>query len=98
MKMEQTTNLKRSASQRSTLSAIVEWEGKYQKWMGLMNVFILLTSLFLIFFGIVLVLYYHMDKLDFGKHIKTILLPIQVTGLKKNEIFKHNFAYSFRIF
>ena len=69
--MERTTNLKRSASQRSTLSAIVEWEGKYQKWMGLMNVFILLTSLFLIFFGIVLVLYYHMDKLDFGKCLKT---------------------------
>jgi hypothetical protein len=38
---------------------------KYQKFLNLSNVFLLITSTILIFTAIVLMKFYHVDKLDF---------------------------------
>lgn len=54
--------------------------GKYQKWLGIINVFILLSSLFLIFYGAILKLYYHMDTLDFVS-VYFQLLPILLVAI-----------------
>jgi hypothetical protein len=46
--------LRRSASAKTTLSMFVERSSKYQKWIGMLNVLLLLGSLSLIFAGQIL--------------------------------------------
>lgn len=55
----------RSGSARSTLSSIQRKATKYQKYLNLSNVFLLITSTILIFTAIILMKFYHIDKLDF---------------------------------
>ena len=57
--------LQRSGSARSTLSMIQRKATKYQKYLNLSNVFLLITSTILIFSAIILMKFYHVDKLDF---------------------------------
>ena len=46
--------LTRSISQKSTLSLYIRESSQYSKWMGLVNVLILLASLAMIFYGVIL--------------------------------------------
>lgn len=55
----------RSSSNKSTLSMMQRKATKYQKYLNLSNVFLLITSTILIFTAIVLMKFYHVDKLDF---------------------------------
>ena len=55
----------RSGSNKSTLSMMQRKATKYQKYLNLSNVFLLITSTILIFTAIVLMKFYHVDKLDF---------------------------------
>lgn len=55
----------RSGSNKSTLSMMQRKATKYQKFLNLSNVFLLITSTILIFTAIVLMKFYHVDKLDF---------------------------------
>lgn len=57
--------LLRSGSARSTLSMIQRKATRYQKYLNLSNVFLLITSTILIFSAVVLMKFYHVDKLDF---------------------------------
>ena len=57
--------LKRSESARTTLSMYAQKAGKYQKWLGMVNVLLLLSSLVLLFTGVIFKLNYFMDKLGF---------------------------------
>lgn len=57
--------LLRSGSARSTLSMMQRKTHKYQKFLNLSNVFLLITSTILIFSAIILMKFYHIDKLDF---------------------------------
>ena len=55
----------RSGSARSTLSMMQRKATKYQKFLNLSNVFLLITSTILIFSAVILMKFYHVDKLDF---------------------------------
>lgn len=55
----------RSNSDRSTLSTMQRKVTKYQKFLNITNVFLLITSTLLIFTAVVLMRFYHIDKLDF---------------------------------
>ena len=57
--------MKRSESAKTTLSMYATKAGKYQKWIGMVNVLLLLSSLVLLFTGIILRLNYFMDNLGF---------------------------------
>ena len=50
---------------RSTLSMMQRKATKYQKYLNLSNVFLLITSTILIFTTVILMKFYHVDKLDF---------------------------------
>ena len=50
---------------RSTLSMMQRKATKYQKYLNLSNVFLLITSTILIFTAVILMKFYHVDKLDF---------------------------------
>ena len=49
----------------STLSMMQRRTTKYQKFLNLSNVFLLITATILIFSAVVLIKFYHVDKLDF---------------------------------
>ena len=53
---------------RSTLSIINRRATKYQKYLNLSNVFLLITSTILIFTAVILMKFYHVDKLDFWSY------------------------------
>jgi hypothetical protein len=57
--------LLRSGSAVSTLSTMQRNATKYQKYLNLSNVFLLITSTILIFSAVILMKFYHIDKLDF---------------------------------
>ncbi|TRY78926.1 hypothetical protein TCAL_12183 [Tigriopus californicus] len=57
--------LMRSGSARSTLSMMQRKATKYQKFLNLSNVFLLITSTILIFSAVILIKFYHINKLDF---------------------------------
>ena len=57
--------LKRSESAKTTLSMYAQRTGKYQKWLGMVNVFLLLSSFVLLFTGVILRLNYFMDRIGF---------------------------------
>ena len=57
--------MNRSTSRASTLSLGTIKVNKYQSWLALLNVLILLSSLCLIFYGVILKLYYHLDTLAY---------------------------------
>lgn len=72
--------LKRSDSARTTLSMYVTRTGKYQKWLGFINVVILMCSLCMMFMGVIFKAYYHMDKMWFISDY-FLLLPWCLIGL-----------------
>ena len=53
------------ASGKSTLSLYQRRSTKYQKFLNLSNVFLLITSTILIFSAIILIKFYHIDHLTF---------------------------------
>jgi len=55
----------RSDSQRSTLSLMLHRATRYQKFLNISNVILLITSTILIVFAAILMKFYHMDKLGF---------------------------------
>lgn len=57
--------LLRTGSAKSTLSMMQRKATKYQKFLNLSNVFLLITSTILIFSAVILIKFYHIDKLDF---------------------------------
>ena len=57
--------LRRSGSAKSTLSMIAKRATKYQKFLNLSNVFLLIASTILVFSAVILIKFYHIDKLDF---------------------------------
>ena len=57
--------LQRSASVKTTLSMVMKKTSKFQYFLSLFNVAILLASLILLFFGLTLKLSYYMDYFDF---------------------------------
>lgn len=57
--------LLRSGSARSTLSTITRRATAYQKYLNLINVFLIITSTVLIFSAIILIKFYHLDKFGF---------------------------------
>jgi len=65
---------------RSTLSMMQRKATKYQKYLNLSNVFLLITSTILIFTAVVLMKFYHVDKLDFWS-IYFWLVPIYMICL-----------------
>jgi hypothetical protein len=65
----------RSGSQKSTLSIVQSRVTKYQKFLNLSNVFLLITSTILIFTAIVLMKFYHVTKLDFWHALFAIVPP-----------------------
>lgn len=72
--------LLRSGSARSTLSMIQRKATRYQKYLNLSNVFLLITSTILIFSAIVLMKFYHVDKLDFWS-VYFWIVPIYMISL-----------------
>ena len=50
---------------KSTLSMMQRKATRYQKYLNLSNVFLLITSTILIFTAVILMKFYHVDKLDF---------------------------------
>ena len=69
----------RSGSQKSTLSMVQQRVTKYQKFLNLSNVFLLITSTILIFTAIVLMKFYHVTKLDFWSPLFAIVPPYIIT-------------------
>ena len=57
--------LQRSASVRTTLSMVMKKTSKFQYFLSLFNVAILLASLILLFFGLALKFSYYIDYFDF---------------------------------
>ena len=57
--------LRRSDSTRTTFSVYVTRKTKYQRYLGILNVLMLLGSLTMIFSGLVLKLSYYMDHLGY---------------------------------
>ena len=57
--------LQRSASVKTTLSMVMKKTSKFQYFLSLFNVAILLASLILLFFGLTLKFSYYMDYFDF---------------------------------
>merc|ERR1712168_253492 len=58
-------NLQRSLSQKSTLSLYVQKSAQYSKWLGLVNVLVLMSSLSMVFYGVILRLHYHMTSIGY---------------------------------
>ncbi len=56
--------LRRSDSAKTTLSMYITRSTKYQRWLGILNVLLLLGSLTLGFAGQILKVTYYMDRLD----------------------------------
>ena len=78
--------LRRSASKTSivtTLSMITIRVNKYQTLLSTLNVVILLSSMCLMFFGAMLIMIYHMDKLGFGK-LNNVNTRIEINNFLKN--------------
>ena len=71
--------LRRSDSAKTTLSMYLTRTSKYQKYLGLNFVILLLGSLTMIFFGVLLKLSYYMDQLDFLS-INFALFPWMLIG------------------
>ena len=65
---------------RSTLSMINTRATKYQKYLNLSNVFLLITSTILIFTAVILMKFYHVDKLNFWS-VYFWLVPIYMICL-----------------
>jgi hypothetical protein len=61
------------ASHKSTLSMMQRKTTRYQKWLNLSNVFLLVTSTLIIFTAAVLIKFYHLTKLDFWSVYFSIL-------------------------
>ena len=57
--------LQRSASMKTTLSTVIRRTSKYQYFLSIFNVLILLASLTILFFGLALKLSFKMDSFDF---------------------------------
>ena len=55
----------RSGGAQSTLSLMQRRTTKYQKFLNVSNVFLLITSTILIFSAAILIKFYHLSKLDF---------------------------------
>lgn len=72
--------LRRSESTKTTFSVYITRKTKYQRWLGMLNVLILLGSLCLVFLGLVLKLSYYMDQLGFLSS-NFELLPWLLTGV-----------------
>ena len=70
--------LHRSESTRTTLSMMITRTGKYQKWLGMINVIILLSGLSMLFFGCVLKWHYSMDSLNFVTEYFPILVWLSI--------------------
>ena len=65
----------RSGSQKSTLSVMQSRVTKYQRFLNLSNVFLLITSTILIFTAIVLMKFYHITKLEFWDVLFSVVPP-----------------------
>ena len=57
--------LQRSASMKTTLSTVIRRTSKYQYFLSIFNVLILLASLTILFFGLALKMSFKMDSFDF---------------------------------
>lgn len=69
----------RSSSHRSTLSMMQRKATQYQKYLNLSNVFLLITSTILIFTAIVLMKFYHVDKLTFWSVYFSVVPTYMIT-------------------
>jgi hypothetical protein len=65
----------RSGSNKSTLSIMQQRVTKYQKFLNVSNVILLITSTILIFTAIVLMKFYHITKLDFWSPLFAVVPP-----------------------
>ena len=85
----------RSGSQKSTLSVMQSRVTKYQRFLNLSNVFLLITSTILIFTAIVLMRFYHVTKLNFWHSLFAIVPPyIIVLGFYTFAVCFFGFAIS----
>ena len=69
----------KSGSNKSTLSMMQQRVTKYQKFLNVSNVVLIITSTFLIFTAIVLMKFYHVTKLDFWSPLFAIVPPYMIT-------------------
>ena len=73
-----TMPLFKSGSNKSTLSVMQQRVTRYQKFLNLSNVFLLVTSTILIFTAIVLMKFYHVTALDFWSPLFAIVPPYMI--------------------
>lgn len=69
----------RSGSQRSTLSMMQRKTTKYQKFLNVSNVLLLVTSTIIIFTAVMLIKFYHISKLDFWSSYFTVVPTYTIT-------------------
>ncbi len=87
--------LLRSGSARSTLSMMQRRTTKYQKFLNLSNVFLLITSTILIFSAVILMKFYHLDKLNFwSSYFSIVPILMIVLGLYTFLVCVYGFAIS----
>ena len=72
--------LRRSESTKTSFSVFITRKTKYQRWLGIINVLMLLGSLSLIFFALILHFSYFMDHLSFVSYSFGVL-PWLVLGV-----------------
>jgi hypothetical protein len=90
-----TMPLLRSGSAKSTLSMMQRKATKYQKFLNLSNVFLLITSTILIFSAVILIKFYHIDKLHFWSSFFTIVpILMIVLGIYTFLVCIYGFAIS----
>jgi hypothetical protein len=70
--------MRRSGSAKSTLSMMQRKATQYQKYLNLSNVFLLITSTILIFSAIILIKFYHIDKLAFWSSYFSIVPMLMI--------------------
>ena len=69
----------RSGSQKSTLSMMRQKTTKYQKFLNVSNVLLVITSTLIIFTAVILIKFYHINKLDFWSPYFTVVPTYTIT-------------------
>lgn len=69
----------RTGSHKSTLSMMQRKTTRYQKWLNLSNVFLLVISTLIIFTAVVLIKFYHISKLDFWSAYFSVVPAYTIT-------------------
>jgi uncharacterized membrane protein (DUF2068 family) len=69
----------RSGSQKSTLSMMQQKTTKYQKFLNVSNVLLVITSTLIIFTAVILIKFYHINKLDFWSSYFSIVPVYTIT-------------------